>query len=529
MRTYVTDTLQSANFCRIQVDSHPESRMFLAQEVTTTCELMRWQGALLCFSRQLRVLGRFYIYGCSSTILPMGRTSNRKVGSTRSIGKRRKSAGTSRTTDLSVPTFRTDGLPNESNLWKALYELYELLDVRSNAEADYQAYFERNPVVFRTLGFDVHASFEKSSGNGLPFDHERNIKFEPDFLCARAENGELTVFELKTPFVGKLVTSRGDGLRAKLRESAARYVAQASEYAEFIQGNADARNEVKRVLSLNDISSVRATLVFGVAYENKPAVVARILARESLNVEVLFFDTLLERIGQAYEATHSGAVSRPGWCFVYLISFPESQPHGRTYISDCGNFDRDRVSFIKDGNLVIFECLDSHGRVHRLEGECAGAETHIVRFEFSNDEQGIYMSLQVDDEEKGLYIGKSPFDCQPDLTVRVQGADLNGNNGAVFNIFQTIARGRTLDLADKLGLYSWMCQKRVTSDSYLEYQSHSFMRAGVDGGLMQEIEELKPIHRPSGVRVGLIKSKVPLNAPRRPVIGAVLPVPPSVP
>jgi hypothetical protein len=62
------------------------------------------------------------------------------------------------------------------NLWRALFELYELLRFEPKAGVVYQAYFERNPIVFQVLGFDTHASFERSSGNSSPFDEERNIR-----------------------------------------------------------------------------------------------------------------------------------------------------------------------------------------------------------------------------------------------------------------------------------------------------------------------------------------------------------------
>src|SRR5659263_120165 len=126
---------------------------------------------------------------------------------------------------------------NETKLWQAIYKLYAMLISRVNDEAAYQTYFECNPIVFHTLGFDAFASFEKSSGNLLPFDVYRGYRPEPDFLFARTGAGEITVFELKTPFVGDLIVSRSsDGNRTKLRAQAEGYVSQTTEYAESIQG-----------------------------------------------------------------------------------------------------------------------------------------------------------------------------------------------------------------------------------------------------------------------------------------------------
>ena len=46
------------------------------------------------------------------------------------------------------------------------------------------------------------------------------------------------------------------------------------------------------------------------------------------------------------------------------------------------------------------------------------------------------------------------------------------------------------------------------------------MRGVANGGSAQDVDEFKPILRPQGVRIGLIKSKVPENAPRKPAIGS---------
>ena len=364
-------------------------------------------------------------------------------------------------TKSGVPLVKTNSLANENNLWKAVHELFELLRLRHNGEAAYQAYFERNPIVFRCLGFDVHASFEKASGNALPYDVERHFTPEPDFLCARVEIGELTIFELKTPFLGNFITARADGNRAKLTEIVVRHVAQATEYAESIVGSDEARAVVQRVLEIEKISNARITLVCGLSEENNPTEVAHKLSRLSTVVELLFFDTLLERLSRAYEARHQGVASRLGWSFQYLISFPIDQPEKRTYISDFGSVEKDRVSFIREENLIAFECLDSQGRLHRLAALCIGTDCHYVRFEFSNDDGGIYMSLHVNDEEQELKLGKLQFQCNPDMTIRVDGANLEQRVGAVFNIYETIIRGQTLNLREKLDCYSYLLEKRV--------------------------------------------------------------------
>jgi len=68
-------------------------------------------------------------------------------------------------------------------IWAAMQQLWRLMKDEEKSEDKYQSYFERNPVVFTVLGYDYAKSFEKKSGNKLPFDEDENKFQEPDFIC----------------------------------------------------------------------------------------------------------------------------------------------------------------------------------------------------------------------------------------------------------------------------------------------------------------------------------------------------------
>ena len=322
----------------------------------------------------------------------------------------------------------------------------------------------------------------------------------------------MTVFELKTPFVGHLITTRsGDGNRAKPREDLARHIAQAREYVSSIRGNADARATIRHLLQLERISDYRIDLVCGVAEENDAARLSEILAGVSPSTSVLHYDVLLQRLADAYAQKHEGDKSRIGWCFVYCISFTDAQSNSRVYISDAGSLNGERVSLVREGEMLAFECVDAAGHRHRLTGRCTGNAVHYVHFEFSNDEHGLYMSLRIDDEEHALVKGKSRLRCDPDLSNFTLGADLAGRHGAAFNMHEMIFVNKTLALEDKLNLYAYSLGKDATS--YLRYEANTFMRS-IPGALIQDADNLKPMHVPSGQWVGRIASKVPNNAPK---------------
>jgi len=157
---------------------------------------------------------------------------------------------------------------NEASLWKAAYELYKLLIEREDAEDKYQFYFEDYPVALEVLGLDVVKSFEKRSSNKLPYDAERGYCPEPDFIGANLSTGLVAVAELKTPFVGKLTTSRSDGNRAKFKANVESYISQATEYFESIRGRADARLAVQAALGVSVVSAYEAVVVIELDEEN---------------------------------------------------------------------------------------------------------------------------------------------------------------------------------------------------------------------------------------------------------------------
>ena len=418
------------------------------------------------------------------------------------------------TTPTGVPLGRIDTAVNANNVWKALFELSELLRAACNAEDAYQAYFERNPIVFEVLGYDAHSPFEQSSGTALPFDADRNFRPEPDFLCASRNSGTLTVFELKTPFVKKLITARSsDGNRAKLRAYVDSHVAQAKDYVGSIQGNAEARRIVRDALNLERIGAYEITLVCGLASKNDTQQVTQILARSVPPVRVLYFDTLLDLLAAEYARQHHGVESRLGWSCIYHLGLPEAPSPSRKYIMDAGAKAHDRISFIRAGNQILCECLDSTGRLHHLAAPISPG-VHYVLFEFSTDEQGIYLSLHVDDEQQGLTLGRTQFQCDPDMSNYVFGADLDGGHGAEFDVFQSLFVNNTLSLEHKLGMYGYVLEKRALDTGHLHYYEESFMRLVPEGALVQPIEAFKPFRVPEGIRIGRINSKVPDNAPK---------------
>jgi hypothetical protein len=363
-----------------------------------------------------------------------------------------------------------------------------------NDEASYQRLFERHTSIFSVLGMDIASSFEKSSSNKIPYDPERNFQPEPDFICAELPAGNIAVVELKTPFVGEITTSRQDGNRAKFKASAESYISQTTEYVESIRQRPKARDAVKRVLGLERVADYRAVLVYGLAAENDATLISTLLSQRKIPTEIIFYDQLLDRMVDAYSRNRNDSQSRPGWCFVSHLHLAPIQIHQKAFLAEYGGMDSDRVSAYLEGNELIFECCDLKQNVHRLSAPLTGLGPHYVRFEFSNDEQGAYMSLNVNNVETDLRFGKSILCLFPDTELFTLGADSNGARGAHFFMLEHYLLARTMNIEEKLASFHHF-QRKISAPSHcIELKPESYMIKDARG-LVQDREEFKPVLR----------------------------------
>lgn len=380
----------------------------------------------------------------------------------------------------------------DESLWAAIYALYCLLVDQTNDEASYQALFEKHPAIFSVLGVDTAASFEKSSPNKIPFDQERNFQPEPDFIGSESSCGNIVVVELKTPYVGCITTSRSDGNRAKFKALAESYISQTTEYVESIRQRPEARDAVKNVLGVSNIADYRAVLVYGRREENDATLVSALLAQRKVPTEIVFYDDLLDRMCEIYSIARRDSASRMGWCFVSHLYLAPVQIHHKAFLAEYGAAVSDRISVYLENGEIVFECRDSTKKMHILSSPVIGLGPHYVRFEFSNDQNGAYMSLNVNNMEADLRLGKSILNLFPDTELFTLGADSNGGNGAHFYMLEHYFVSHTMDMTEKLDSFHYFQKKTNTSSYCLEFKPQSYMTRH-PLGLVQDKEEFKPV------------------------------------
>lgn len=384
---------------------------------------------------------------------------------------------------------------SDEQLWAAIYDLYSLLVEQKNDESFYQRLFEQHPVIFLVLGMEAAVSFEKSSPNSLPFDPDKNFQPEPDFIGAELPAGNVIVVELKTPFVGDITTARQDGNRAKFKATAETYISQATEYVESIRQRPEAREVVRRVLGIGKIADYRAVLVYGLRAENDLAIVGNLAAQRKIPTQIIFYDDLLDRMIRAYSLARRDVTSRPGWCFVSHINLAPSQLYERAFLAEYGAVTADRISVYLERNSLVFDCCDSHGKRHHMQSPLTGPGPHYIRFEFANDSNGAYMSLNVDNVETDLRLSKNDLNLFPDTGQFTLGADSNGDNGAHFFLLEHYFVNRTMDLSEKLGSFHYFQRKTTSASHCHEFKPQSYMVRQPSGDLAQEREESKPVLR----------------------------------
>lgn len=388
-----------------------------------------------------------------------------------------------------------DNIRRDEQLWSAIYDLHVLLNKKKNEENLYQELFEKHPIIFSVLGIDIAKSFEKSSPYSLPYDEDKGYTPEPDFIGVELSAGNIIVVELKTPFVGDITTARQDGNRAKFKSLAESYISQATEYVESIHQRSEARDVVKRELNFDKIADYRVKLIYALSAENDTSLVSSLAAQRKVPTEIIFYDDLLNKLIKAYSLSRTDIASRSGWVFVFHIYLSHKQPADRVVIAEYGAQDKDKVSVCLENGILIFKCIDSEDKSHCLESPLDNSGPHYVRFEFSNDSDGIYMSLNVNNIESELKIGKKKLNLNPDIDYLTLGADSTGKNGAHFYLFTTYAVNRTMDIKEKLDSYYDFKNKVVEGTMCMELKPQHFMVRQISGHLIQEKEELKPILR----------------------------------
>lgn len=347
-----------------------------------------------------------------------------------------------------------------NQLWGAIYDLYELLVVCCNEEAKYQNYFERHKIPFSVLGLSTPVSFEKQSKFHLPYDQELGFTPEPDFIAIKMHTSTLVVVELKTPFVGKITTSRRDGNRSKLSAEAETYVSQGTEYAKSITGRLEARDYLKRLFGIGSVSDVEVVLIYALASENPEVRIEKLVSNRKVPTEIIHYDSLFDMMAGQYIKQTGIPIGSKGITAVYHICFKQNQIHERSVVSEGKSIAGDCVLLEYSDRVIFFSITDTKGQTKTLQAEVPSDEVTFIRLEFSSDSKSTFMCLTVNNFAQDMRVTNMPMAFRYDNDSFSIGASLGGEKGACCSLHEYYLSPTILDIKDRLGSFHYFKRKQ---------------------------------------------------------------------
>lgn len=386
-----------------------------------------------------------------------------------------------------------------NELWRAIYDLFVLLKENDLSESKYQNFFEAHEIVFRVLGFSSVAAFEKSSGNRLPFNEDRGYQPEPDFICARRDTGELVVFEIKTPVERKVLTSRADGQREKLRAELESYISQTTEYVEFLQGNKEARESAAKILGVPRTSTYSGILVYGISSDEELVGVTKLVAGRTPRIEVIFFDQLLDMLASALALTRFDVTMETktgaGLVFAAVLELPKHQSNENAIIADLGEAGHSRLVVRVCGEYLRIEVSSECGSFSDFECDAPIEQKFFFKIEILSNSQRNHALLTIGKDEVDLRQMTKGREFRPDLRKFTLGGDQNGEYGSCVRVFSALYRDTLLTLMERLETQLYFETKIPDDGTCLEFNGASFMNRRIDGHMEQIVAERRPILR----------------------------------
>lgn len=372
------------------------------------------------------------------------------------------------------------------DLWNAIYELTVLLQDNVQTEEAYQRYFERNPVVFRVLGFHSSASFEKKSGNKLPFDVENERQLEPDFICGDPYSQKVTVFELKTPVDSGATVALSNGNRVKFKAVLESHISQVAEYCEFIAGNSNARSVISDKLNMCGVSTVEGLLVYGLSSGVQTPEIAKLAARRSPPLRILSFDEVLSELLRSYSIGRNetklpdanGEVEEvEGATFVAHLVICEQQRSGRAYLFDIGREADNRLSIYIENGRGVVEIIDNKGEHSFSHWTPVYNSPFYLRVSISGDGSltrsiSVFVNNNEVDFRQSLGGDEFKIDMQNAFLI---GANQNGRSGARFRLLAFYVVASVLNWHDRVNTFRYFLKETGSATRCLEFDGEAYM------------------------------------------------------
>lgn len=342
----------------------------------------------------------------------------------------------------------------------AIIELDNLLSIDSEEEQAFQNWFERNPIIFRVLGYLnylPHPIITEPSG-------KTHI---PDFLVEQSNQNWL-IFEIKTAQTKILLDrERRNGFYAAF----ARYLDQCHEYSEAFDNsetlsNFQERYEIKlmgkrpsSILVAGRNDGLNKTELFKQTNRNNPP------------ITFLTYDDIREALDR-YRFFHFESYEKAkGFTLITFLVFHKIVPSiANNYICDVGIYpDKDRISIYLDkSNYLTIDVWDSLGNKHSAKSrkpistDDFGKKTYL-EFEVGVTDEFAFLSIHADFKYRtDIRINDFPLNVNFDAYVMC--SDFYGKGLAYLDLDSQVIYSVCLTFEDKLKLRKNFFAKLTTSE-----------------------------------------------------------------
>jgi hypothetical protein len=274
----------------------------------------------------------------------------------------------------------------------ALVELGELLDLDVETESQYQAWFERHPVVFLALGYRrviPHPRILDTAGK----------LWIPDFLV-ELPDGDWEIFELKTPQAAVLQDRER---RSTFYATFQKYVSQCHEYADLLDDRST-RELLHRRTGVDLQKSPQSVIVAGRSGTLDRAKVRQLCRHLNPPIKHYTFDDIKRHL-ENYRLFNFGAYDKAGYLAIFAaVHIDRPDPPGQVnhIIDFCETPEKNHVSITVDSDdRLRLAVWDSNGRL--FEARASRPLTledyqhwHVLYCEIGGQEDFGFLTIELD-------------------------------------------------------------------------------------------------------------------------------------
>lgn len=384
-------------------------------------------------------------------------------------------------------------------LQAAILGLEFLLETKEMKEAEYQRFFETNPVIFSILGYDQSVAFTKESNRSLPRDNDTGLKPEPDFLVKRP-NELWEIFELKTP-ISKTLMITSNKYRERFTAEVLSYISQTITYENYFTRNPSNRKKVREQFGVTIQEDLDIKIVIGLSKSIDRKKIHKACRQLHYKVDIITYDEILDRLEDEYKCLFGIFENLDGFSFHAIVRFCESTQSGSKFFLDVGaDLDHNRVSFfINEKSDISFNLRDQEGRVYDLG--VIDASTNFLNewvylvCEFGYTDDSFIMLVYINGVETDLRKKDHPINLKISFDDMVLGADMSFKNFGFFDIAEKCLYSRTMTFKEHrrlLGYFSSTLKEVKSNAKYISFTGSMFMKRDEKGNFVQPDDSYKP-------------------------------------